>query len=371
MCKPSLHSRRTSVVNLPRYKCGKRISASGGDFAWLTSTRHPNSIHSSRNDGRVSGGANRKGKHDTHNAGCSRGLVLSFGTLDKELRGQRHKRALQQEPTHIVYVPVTRSIVVAFCGGKDEEETLCAESAGASGGEPGQTRPVSWNIFLCSLRVFDADSLDERPGGPLLLLPGVRITGIAPLGTSVPSGVPLGTSVRVVGQDTPAAAVGGDVIAVACCCAPTLFADSEDQTGCHATRKNGPDDTGFSEQRDPDNDLVTFISAFEVVAHGKDGVVDNKSNKQTGGSAECRRETSPTNASVSSCESNIVDDDCWGGTFLAPLAGLAELAGSCFNLKVLGTRYVAASVNDKVVVMGLVGRDGGLRYENKNGSHHD
>ncbi|CAM9823710.1 unnamed protein product [Scytosiphon promiscuus] len=144
-----------------------------------------------------------------------RQLSLCFGTLHGgEPQGAVcSKTPLPWTPTHLVYVPVTRSIVVAH-GMRLSSSSLLPSSS--------------------TLRIYDADTLQERPGiGPLRLLPGVRVTGMAllPGFPSIFRGKAASSAAFIAAQGLPqidakglrlpmpaeAAAVGGDAIAVACC----------------------------------------------------------------------------------------------------------------------------------------------------------
>lgn len=172
--------------------------------------------------------------------------ILCFGSLDWETRGRCFKRDFPQSitPTHLIHVPITRSIVMASLekqrGGPSDDAENSFETTDRVGKRSAQptknndNRPAVGDVS--SLRVYSADSLEERPSGPLRLRPGLRISGLARFG--VHSGTRLhfrspikgsaggdGHYGRGTGKPTgglrlgahAAAAVGGDVIAVACC----------------------------------------------------------------------------------------------------------------------------------------------------------
>lgn len=387
VCETGCHPRQ-SVVYLPHGGGGTERGGAGGKFAWLTAKESSTQDTTPRPSSSTAGvGGNDATKSDC--AGISRDktpprwLFLSVGTLSKQPRGQCYKKTLPLSPTHVVYVPTTRSIIVA-CDDYRGKTTAVAEAAtrGASLGEAQQV--CSPPSCTSSLQVFDADTLEERPGGPLHLLPGVRVTGMALLGLDPFPIVSRETGTGATpwadgGGSPPAAAVGGDVVAVACCsarrCAEGTPRDDHGRqreheevrqhwvngvtSGCivataaiaadnananavdvnidHAS-KNAVDD-----ECKPDA-LVTVLAAFEVVACA--------SQVATGAEGGIGR-------SASRCK--VADGNVGSGTILAPLAAAPEMEGVCFSLKTLSGRFVAASADDKVVVFGWGGSKGGLR----------
>ncbi|CAN0352073.1 unnamed protein product [Ectocarpus sp. 12 AP-2014] len=220
---------RQSVVHLPQ-----KVTASGtvGEkFAWLTTaepTRRPRASSpyfdaESRGHSRWETGIGRKIS--------SRELSLSFGTLDEsEPRGQLFRKSpLPWTPTHLLYVPATRSIVVAcHTDGENEGDqdnlTTTARATAAPIQRARQDMPMSLptGSSMSRLQIFDADTLEERPGaGPLRFQPGVRVTGIALLSCPEGGGC-LRQTLTPAAQGAPRIdeipmAVGGDVVTVSCC----------------------------------------------------------------------------------------------------------------------------------------------------------
>ena len=383
VCGTGCHPRQ-SVVHLPHGGGGTERGGAGGKFAWLTAKESPTQDANPRPSSSTAGvGGDDTTKNDY--AGISRDktppswLFLSVGALSKQPRGQCYKKPLPLSATHLLYVPTTRSIVVA-CDDHRSKATAVAEAvaSGASRGEAEQQVFPPPN-FTSSLRVFDADTLDERPGGPLQLLPGVRVTGMAHLGHDplrcVPREMDTGAATPWAdgGESPPAAAVGGDVVAVACSSARawaegTPRDDDGRQreheevrqhrvngvtSGCIAAdsaNANGADIDIDYAASNADHDecksdaLVSVLAAFEVVACA--------SHVATGAEGGIGR-------SASRCK--VANGKMGSGTILAPLAAAPEMEGVCFCLKTLSGCFVAASVDDKVVVFGWGGSRGGLR----------
>lgn len=274
-----------------------------------------------------------------------RGLSLCLGKLDKEPRGNFQKKTLLQTPTHLLYAPVTRSIVVA-CQDYAHDKT-----GGRFAGDVGSV-PPSCPSLSSSLRVFNADTLDERPGGPLHLIPGVRVTGMASLGLKERWKPPGRTTAicdgNMLGINTSSAAVGGDVIAIACC-----FEANRDR------RQNG-----YLARTDDSTDiktLKTVVSAFEVVAYGDCSAVVGESSRPTDGVGQGRGDVSRGHVMGARMEQAGTSDDIKSYTSLEPLAASTEMAGACFNLEPLDRCFVAMSLNDTVLVLGWRGKKGSLR----------
>lgn len=270
---------------------------------------------------------------------CS-GLSLSFGSLDdSEPRGRCSHKPLACTPTHLVYVPTSRSIVVACHTSSDNRKASShhGDTAANSGATPapcgGTEQAVSpstaaSSYSASSLRIFDADTLEERQStSPVSLLPGVRVTGMAllpglggPLGATAPSH-PSCPNPR--SAPTMAAAVGGDVVAVACC---VSTAETEERLRWREGARA--------------ESVTTVVAAFEVVARGNDGgAVSDEAGAHfhtTGG------------IDGSSCEGR---DD----TGLAALAASPAMAGACFGLETLGKRFLAGSSDDRIIILGWEG----------------
>ncbi|CAM9384098.1 unnamed protein product [Ectocarpus sp. 6 AP-2014] len=371
---------RQSVVHLPQ-----KVTASGttGEkFAWLTTaepTRRSRATTRSRVSSSYFDGESRG--HSRWEAGIggkisSRELSLSFGTLDEsEPRGQLcRKSPLPWTPTHLLYVPATRSIVVACHtngenDGDEDHLTTTARAAAAPIQRARQNMPSSLptGSSKSRLQIFDADTLEERPGaGPLQLQPGVRVTGIALL--SCPGGGGgLRQALAPVAQGAPRIdeipmAVGGDVVTVSCC--------SCVKEGTTATTDNGQ----------------------EAVDGGVQGCVEEKAPAPVGSTFRGSGADSPLNASTAAIPTSSATppppppppppplpsgtasvktviaafevvaystDDCGCGMELAAIAASPEIAGACFGLKALGNRFVVASADDRVIVLGWKGHNGG------------
>lgn len=379
MCRTKRHP-RLSVVHLP-HSTGD--SDTGDDFAWLVTQErdsHDTISNSHIHDGRDEDGSGvsnlRSSNCDAHNSSASsRRLLLCLGTLDWEPRGRYHRRPLPWVPTHLAYVAITRSIVVAGYENSDNNDNAAAGAYRDSVTQL-QTTPCCSSV----LRIFDADTLEERPGGPLRFRPGVRVTGIAPLGLGALPNISLRTKpANVVGRsgkniDLPAAAVGGDVVAVASCCTAAVIGEQREDNVNNNKRRgrralpqregtstadgiSGGGTTAVADEIDPDG-LVTVVTAFEVVACGSEGTVGvgvGGGHGRVAGS----RETPVSRVCVDdSCTQPKASDRGNGGaTFLAPLAASTEMAGACFCLRAVGTCFLAASVNDRTVIFGWEGRE--------------
>ncbi len=337
-----------------------------------------------------------------------RWLSLSFGKLDDiQPRGRRFEKPLPWTPTHLVYAPTSRSIVVAGHHTRDENKCIptaaITTSGGAiptprSGGEPEGFRDTSAPSVSSSssLRIFDADTLEERPGGgPLRLLPGIRITGITLFTGRGRNGnflgVPLGNggSWGPSSSQAAAAAVGGDVVAVACCRYGATTTEGQHDCGvwhgdaeeCEGRGKPGKEipstsdgnPTGWgpaaaaataNQPAAPTSSssaglVTTVIAAFEVVAHGAGGVDDGGSIK-----GEVPDRTTEVidgdydgNGRCLASSDGHGTEGSDGGTFLAALAASPEMAGACFCLEALGERFVAGSTDDKIIVLGWEGSE--------------
>jgi len=344
----------------------------------------------------------------------SRWLSLSFGKLDDiEPRGRRFEKPLPWTPTHLVYAPTSRSIVVV--GHHTKDENNCKPTAGItthgsaipasrSGGEPGVFLHMPAPRFsrLSSLRIFNADTLEERPGGgPLHLLPGVRVTGITVFPGRGRNGnflnVPMrkGSSRDPFAPQTVASAVGGDVVAVACCrCAATTTGEQQASGGLHGGGEEGegrweqpgkktsstiavtPSGWGPAAAATRANEtaalsyssraalVTTVIAAFEVIAHGADGVDDGGriTGKLLDRTGEGIDGDYAGNGRFLASGDDHVGRESDGGMFMAALAASSEMEGACFCLEALGERFVAGSTDDKIVVLGWEGSErGGLR----------
>lgn len=229
--------------------------------------------------------------------------ILCFGSLDWETRGRIwYKRILPMDimPTALLYVPTTRSIVVACRGSinSSNDNTSCDGKAVLVGtrraNNTTQDRQVS--VVASSLRVFSADTLEERPGDAVYLRPGIRITGLSRLGVEPVTKLSLRTSPGSdysarrtkntlrdtgaaaggigVGLETTigaAAAVGGDAIAVACC---FHAGDGEESLNMSNKGKRRPtmqkQAAGGSTMTNStlSTATTTVVAAFEVVAWG-------------------------------------------------------------------------------------------------------
>lgn len=243
--------------------------------------------------------------------------VLCFGFLNWEARGRIWRKRISPTdmmPTAIVYVPTTRSIVVACrgsCSNSCDDNAPCVGNIARVGTRRACKTPRDHqpNVVVSSLRVFSVDTLEERPGEAFYMRPGIRITGLARLGVksttrislrsnhsvrqtkSMPRGAGTATdSGERVGQDMnidTAAAIGGDAIAVACC-----FHMGDDGEALNITHK-GKRNSGMQKHEageatvtnstlftsgDDWNDGIdsvqdcaataTIVAAFEVVACG-------------------------------------------------------------------------------------------------------
>eukprot|EP00903_Cladosiphon_okamuranus_P007632 g7401.t1 len=200
------------------------------------------------------------------------------------------------------------------------------------------------------LRIFDADTLEERPGSstsPFRLRPGVRVTGVAllpgldgPLGAAAPN--PLARPHPRPVTPAAAAAVGGDVVAVAC------YSCTSATAGQSAERPEG----GGGGARPAAAGVTTVVAAFEVVAYrGNDAGA-----AAAGEEGEEPRDTAD----------GIGDGGHEGGDaiVLAALAASPEMAGAWFGLETLGKRCVAGSADDRLVVLGWEGcEQQGLRFD--------
>lgn len=270
-------------------------------------------------------------------------LSLCFGSVDDiEPRGRCSHKPLPWTPTHLVYVPTSRSIVVA-CDTSSDETTQdshppSGETSTPTGATPAprcgteeQTASLSTAASSRStsrLRVFDADTLEERPGTrPLCLRPGVRVTGAALLpGPVGPLGAAASNRFARSVPAEAAAAVGGDVVAVACCsCAPT--AEPEERFGGSGSHR-------------PAAGVTTIVAAFEVVACGN-------GREAVGDDVELPRRTA--DGVVGGGRER--DDD----THLAAIAASPEMAGAWFGLESLGKRFVAGSADDRIAILGWEG----------------
>lgn len=324
VCKASFHS-HLSVVSLPHGKRSRKNDAEGDHFAWLTTTED------SQRDFETNLGFDGNIYDDTG----FRGLLLCLGKLDREPRGSFQKKTLLQTPTHLLYAPVTRSIVVA-----------CQDNTSGDDGRRGVGPvPPSCPSLSCSLRVFNADTLDERPGGPLHLIPGVKVTGMASLDLKErwkPPGQTTSLCDRnSIGVDISSPAVGGDVVAVACC-----FETNRDRNlAC----------------TDDSTDIKTVVSAFEVVAYADCSVMGGESSRPTDGVDQGPRDISRTHASAARMEQTRTIDDIKSCTSLEPLSASTEMTGACFNLEPLDRCFVAMSLNDAVLVLGWSGKRSSLR----------
>lgn len=339
VCQGSHHPRR-NVVNLPCGKTTRQQWDNSGNFAWLTleepATQYTKGKYSTNAEGHHQTGVTER----SHSSSCSNApekesfsrLALSFGVLDWKSRARYYKKPLLFTPTHLVYAPASRSIVVVCYGN-------------ATG------KVAEKNIFASSIRIFDVGTLEERPGGPLFLLPGVRITGIALLGINSPLQVSQETSARVGHvegyEHFPTTAIGGDVIAVACCSAPV---DEKCVRHRQQLQRNARDTifsrtvAGGKDKTNP-NTSSTTVAAFEVVGCGSEVNFDRS------GGHGIEDSDGGENSSNGS-------GDC---TFLASLAASSKMAGACFCLEALGSCSVAASSDDRVAVFGWTGRGDGLR----------
>lgn len=441
VCRAGRHS-HSNFVHLRQSKM--RTANSGGEFAWLTTdepatqrtTPRPNFDAEGRT-GCGSWGGETSICMDSYastrlDKDSSRGLSLSFGSLDdSKPRGRCRKKPLSWTPTHLVYVPVTRSIVVACYSSsghgtnnanmdnKNTSDTDAISSSLCGTDQETCSSPYATRLSSSSsLRIFDADTLEERSGGsPLRLLPGVRVTGIAllasPGGDGALQKLPVGSTAtaaqavpQIDGYDrrlplesdgAASAAVGGDVVAVACCsCASTTtetgrkegydggvvseeFKELEQPgMGSHeASGSGGPKYCGTSSTAadgnmtvpspSPSKTLVTTVlAAFEVVACGYDGVAVKGDGGITAtgelphGIMDGVDSDGAKRPSVG-CDGDG-DSEGEGGIILAALAASPEMAGAWFGLEALGKRFVAASTDDKVVVFGWKGsQEGGLR----------
>lgn len=260
--------------------------------------------------------------------------------------------------------------------------------------------------------MFDADTLEERPGGPRRFLPGARVTGMARLGLSPRVGAlpprknagdarsggasPQRPSVPIM------EAVGGDVIAVACCLSAPLTADGtkdkprrqplrwKDATGggdatgppCFSSSSSSSscDAVGTdTSDRSKADALATVIAAFEVVAFGGDGAADQDNTKNdilldagksgsNGNVVSCNAPPRPTAAAAAAANDDggkkTEDSQFIGGTItsLESLAASEEMPGACFCLETLGGGFVAASVDDRVVIFGWIGQENGSSF---------
>lgn len=375
VCSTGRYSRH-SVVHLPHEGSGTERGDADGKFAWLTTREssaqdtNPDPCSSTPGGVRAIDATKSNDASGSHDHSPPRWTFLSIGTLSKQTRAQCYKKSLPLSPTHLVYAPTTRSIVMACNEYRGKTAVAKAATSGASRADARQV--LSPPSCLSSLRVFDADTLEERPGGPLHLLPGIRITGMAQLGVDPLRNASHGMGTRAPWADvaggSPPAAVGGDVIAVACCSARahgerTPRHDDGQREHVDVQRQRGDGvaagsitaaaaaaataaipivENDAKDECKPDT-LGIVLAAFEVVAYAGHVAADAKGG--VGRSSSC-------------CK---ISDANGGGTTLAPLAAAPEMGGVCFNLETLSGRFVAASVDEKVVVYGWNGSGGGLR----------
>lgn len=272
---------------------------------------------------------------------------MCLGKLDWELRGSFQKKTLLQTPTHLLYAPVTRSIIVACHDYAYDKTSGDDDRCGV------RPVPPSCPSLSCSLRVFNVDTLDERPGGPLHLIPGVRVTGMASLDLKE-RWKPPGRTTPIydrngIGVNISSAAVGGDVIAVACC-----FETNRDRRQNENLACTEDDSTDIETLR-------TVVSVFEVVAYGDCSTVGEESSRPTDGVDQGRRRVSRTHASAARMEQTGTSNDIKSYTSLEPLAASTEMTGACFNLEPLDRCFVAMSLNDMVLVLGWSGKKSNLR----------
>ena len=332
----------------------------GEYFAWLTTAKHLHrerfDVESSPGSGRsvMSQGSDIDGNRRGNEEVAFGGLLLCLGKLDWESRGRFQKKSLLQTPTHLLYVPVTRSIVVA-----------CLDHARRKAGssfpndDPGSLEPMQPTLpsLASSLRVFDADTLDERPGGPLHLHPGIRVTGLATLGLNEQWKVPVWTATARNRdrkyEDIPSAAVGGDIIAVACC--------YDDHDG-HPRGVNGEfthmSAVSIADFDDPTT-LKTVVAAFEVVAYTDQNAEGNSTGRKTDDTG--MDSVSKTCTFGRHVGHTGITDSTRGSTSLESLAASTAMAGACFSLETIDCCFVAMALDDNVLVLGWSGRKGGLR----------
>ncbi|CAM9475795.1 unnamed protein product [Ectocarpus sp. 4 AP-2014] len=369
---------RQSVVHLPQ-----KVTASataGQKFAWLTTaepTRRPRAS-SSYFDAEGRG-------HSSWEAGIggkitSRELSLSFGTLDgSEPRGQLcRKSPLPWIPAHLLYVPATRSIVVAcHTNGENEgDEDKLATTARVTAApihRAGQDMPSSLptGSGMSRLQIFDADTLEERPGaGPLQFQPGVRVTGIALL-PCPGGGGGLRQTLAPAAHGAPRIdeipmAVGGDVVTVSCC--------SCVKEGSTAMTDNGQEAVdggvqGYVEEKAPAPVGATFGgSGADSPLNASAAVIPTSSSTSPPVPPPPPPSPPPPLPSGTAGVKTVIaafevvaysTDDCGCGMELAAIAASSEIAGACFGLKALGNRFVVASADDRVIVLGWNGHDGG------------
>ncbi|CAM9404952.1 unnamed protein product [Ectocarpus fasciculatus] len=371
---------RQSIVHLPQRKTvTASINPAGEQFAWLTTAEPTRRSRASSSYFDAESREDSCCEADIGGKVSPRELSLSFGTLDeREPLGQLcRKTPVPWTPTHLLYVPATRSIVVA-CNtneseGDEDNLTTTARATAAPIHRARQDMPPSLptGSSMSTLRIFDAETLEERPGaGPLQLRAGVRVTGIALL--SCPRG---GAGLRRTrapdAQGAPRIdeipmAVGGDVVTVSCC----SFA----KEGSTTTTDNGPEavDGGVlgcaDEEKAPAPVGVTFGgSGADLPLNSPTAAIPTSSATSPPPAPPPPPPPPPLPPGTAGVKMVIAafevvaysTDGRGCGMELAALAASPEIAGACFGLKALGNRFVVASADDRVIVFGWNGRQGG------------
>lgn len=390
MCRTNPFPRR-SIVRLRNVNERERVN-SNSTFAWLTSSQ------SSANDfggeiifpGESGARAGEDVLGDNQAAGGGggsgqRGMVLCFGSLAWETRTRWYQKSLKENPTHLVYLPASRSVVVACRENGSPVDSPAREPGGVhhSGDNDDSTCD---HLVSSTLRVFDAETLEERymDGCPVRLRPGVMITALTQIGLDPSTRLayrrvaastlegsmtsarrPLALAGAAGNKPLhDAAAVGGDAIAVACCSENADLGDRAQEPGTKwpddarssfvssvSTVATLPRDvqsqaTGTdSPSEDPEGSpLATTIAAFEVIScrNPRDTLTSCSDAQTVGGLKESEAVSRDHDAYISE-------------TSLEPLTASGEVSGACFCLEALGGHLVVAAIDDKLVVFGLMG----------------
>lgn len=291
MCRTGPHPRR-SIVSL-RNPCD---GAAGGKptHAWITTAAIPRSVEDILHDDT----SKRSGSNVRLGEGQS---ILCFGFLHLETRGRWYKRLLPTKvtPTALLYVPTTRSIVMACQDSHSSDDSYSSIEEGTPvGPRKASTRAKDGhtNNAVSNLRIFSAHTLEEREGEAVYLQPELRITNISRIGVDVSNKLLLrassrkdydergtessskksksttcGVDTRLKSKEGATAAVGGDVIAVACCRHADNGGGDFNTAGqgerCPSMKKQA----GVSTSNSCDGGTTTTVLAtFEVVACGSD-----------------------------------------------------------------------------------------------------
>ncbi|CAM9753256.1 unnamed protein product [Choristocarpus tenellus] len=308
LCRSSPSTRR-SMVPLS-------TGAGGTDgqhtFAWLSCLDSTSSPLGMRGEHKANQGPLGK----CHDNGEASPTTLCFGSVDWDLEGRWSRHPVGQTPAHVLFVPDGRFIIVA-CEGSS---VGCFYPRGQ---ESERRNEKDTHSNLCnrgspSLRVFNADSMEEVWRG-LVHCNTSDITGLALLEPPVVKRChPRGSMNR------SCDVVGGGVVAMAC-------------TKANDARYGQVSvDPWENVEVDPP---VSCVLAFEIARCHRGG-----------GTGSQPVETSQGCGSFGASHKS--------GTSLEPLGAGDEISGACFCLKTIAKRFVAAAVNDRILVMGWAEKEG-------------